>query len=261
MLAIISPAKRMKNEDCLAPQTEPIFLKQTERLLGALRAMTLPQLQALLQCSGDIARLNFERYQRMDLHAGLSPAILAFDGIQYQYMAPGVFEQRCFDYIGRHVRILSGFYGLLRPFDGVTPYRLEMQARLRTDFCSDLYEFWGDAPCRALLQESHVILNLASGEYSRVVRRHLPKTARFVTCVFGELCGGKVIEKGVYVKMARGEMVRFMAENDVQRPQDLHFFDRLGFAYTKELSSDDRLVFIAPPGRKKQQNAGQGENA
>ena len=253
MLAMISPAKRMKSEDCLAPQTEPVFLKQTERLLDVLKEMTLPQLQALLQCSDDIARLNFERYQRMDLYAGLSPAILAFDGIQYQYMAPGVFEQRCFDYIGRHVRILSGFYGLLRPFDGVTSYRLEMQARLRTVFCSDLYEFWGDSLSRALLQESNVIVNLASGEYSRAVKPHLPKTARFVTCIFGELAGGKVIEKGVYVKMARGEMVRFMAENDVQKPEDLRFFDRLGFVFQRELSSDNRMVFVARPGKKNHQ--------
>ena len=156
MLAILSPAKRMKTEDCLAPRTEPMFLARTEQLLGVLRGMTLPQLQTLLQCNDDIARRSWRQYQTMDLRAGLSPAVLSFDGIQYQYMAPGVFDDRCFDYIEHHVRILSGFYGLLRPFDGVTPYRLEMQARLRTDFCADLYDFWGDGPCRALLRETEV---------------------------------------------------------------------------------------------------------
>ena len=251
MLAILSPAKRMKDEDCLAPQTEPVFLEQAGRLLGVLRSMTLPQLQELLQCSDDIARRSWEQYQRMDLRSGLSPAVLAFDGIQYRYMAPGVFDERCFAYIGRHVRILSGFYGLLRPFDGVAPYRLEMQARLRTDFCADLYDFWGEAPCRALLRETDTIVNLASGEYSRLIRRHLPKGARFVTCVFGEQKDGRIVEKGVYVKMARGEMIRFMAENNVSRPEELQQFDRLGFAFQPELSGPDKLVFVSPPGRKK----------
>lgn len=251
MLAILSPAKRMKTEDCLAPRTEPMFLARTEQLLGVLRGMTLPQLQTLLQCNDDIARRSWRQYQTMDLRAGLSPAVLSFDGIQYQYMAPGVFDDRCFDYIERHVRILSGFYGLLRPFDGVTPYRLEMQARLRTDFCTDLYDFWGDGPCRALLRETDTIVNLASGEYSRLVRRHLPKGARFVTCIFGEQQGGRVVEKGVYVKMARGEMVRFMAENHMQQPEELRSFDRLGFVFQPALSDESRLVFVAPPGQKR----------
>ena len=251
MLAILSPAKRMKTEDCLAPRTEPMFLARTEQLLGVLRGMTLPQLQTLLQCNDDIARRSWRQYQTMDLRAGLSPAVLSFDGIQYQYMAPGVFDDRCFDYIEHHVRILSGFYGLLRPFDGVTPYRLEMQARLRTDFCTDLYDFWSDGPCRALLRETDTIVNLASGEYSRLIRRHLPKGARFVTCTFGEQQGGRVVEKGVYVKMARGEMVRFMAENHMQRPEELRSFDRLGFVFQPALSDESRLVFVAPPGQKR----------
>lgn len=251
MLAILSPAKRMKTEDCLAPRTEPMFLARTEQLLGVLRGMTLPQLQTLLQCNDDIARRSWRQYQTMDLRAGRSPAVLSFDGIQYQYMAPGVFDDRCFDYIEHHVRILSGFYGLLRPFDGVTPYRLEMQARLRTDFCADLYDFWGDGPCRALLRETDTIVNLASGEYSRLIRRHLPKGARFVTCTFGEQQGGRVVEKGVYVKMARGEMVRFMAENHMQRPEELRSFDRLGFVFQPALSDESRLVFVAPPGQKR----------
>ena len=251
MLAILSPAKRMKTEDCLAPRTEPMFLARTEQLLGVLRGMTLPQLQTLLQCNDDIAHRSWRQYQTMDLRAGLSPAVLSFDGIQYQYMAPGVFDDRCFDYIEHHVRILSGFYGLLRPFDGVTPYRLEMQARLRTDFCTDLYDFWSDGPCRALLRETDTIVNLASGEYSRLIRRHLPKGARFVTCIFGEQQGGRVVEKGVYVKMARGEMVRFMAENHMQRPEELRSFDRLGFVFQPALSDESRLVFVAPPGQKR----------
>ena len=252
MYMIISPAKRMRTDtDTLPPRDLPAFLPEAERLLGALRALPPGERKALWRCSDAIAARNEERLGDMDLHRGLTPAILSYEGIQYQYMAPGVFDDRCFDYIEHHVRILSGFYGLLRPFDGVTPYRLEMQARLRTDFCTDLYDFWSDGPCRALLRETDTIVNLASGEYSRLIRRHLPKGARFVTCIFGEQQGGRVVEKGVYVKMARGEMVRFMAENHMQRPEELRSFDRLGFVFQPALSDESRLVFVAPPGQKR----------
>lgn len=251
MLAILSPAKRMKEEDCLPPRTRPVFLDRTEQLLDILRALPLNGLKSLLQCNDQIAGLNYWRYQNMNLHAALSPAVLAFDGIQYQYMAPGVFEDAAYDYIERHVRILSGFYGLLRPFDGVTPYRLEMQARLRVGRFQNLYDFWGDAPCRALLRETNTVVNLASDEYSRLIRRHLPAHVRWVDCIFGELSGEKIREKGVYVKMARGEMVRFMAEEDIQMPEELRAFSRLGFAFQPEYSSPNRLVFLKPPGQNK----------
>lgn len=251
MLTILSPAKRMKEEDCLPPRTEPIFLDRTEQLLGILRALPQPELKKLLQCSDEIAELNYRRYQKMNLHAALSPAVLAFDGIQYQYMAPGVFEDAAYDYVEQHVRILSGFYGLLRPFDGVTPYRLEMQAPLRAEHFQNLYDFWGDAPCRALLRETETIVNLASDEYSRLIRRHLPAHVRWVDCIFGELSDKKVKEKGVYVKMARGEMVRFMAENDVQAPEEMRAFTRLNFVFQPAMSAPDRLVFLRPPGQNK----------
>lgn len=249
MKIIISPAKRMRVDDTLPPQGLPQYLDRAQRLLDVLRAMPRPQLQKLLCCNSAIADLNYERYQSMDLHRAPTPAIFAFDGIQYQYMAPQVFEDGYFDYIQRRLFILSGFYGALRPFDGVTPYRLEMQARLRLDGCRSLYEYWGDLPCAAVTRDASAVVNLASEEYARAVTRHLPRHVRLVTCIFGEKAGERVIEKGVYVKMARGEMVRFMAENGIDCPDDLRGFDRLGFQYDESLSSAERLVFIKPPKR------------
>ena len=99
-------------------------------------------------------------------------------------------------YIREHLRILSGFYGLLRPFDGVTPYRLEMQARLSVDGKKDLYAFWGGRLAEHLAAETDLVLNLASKEYSRAVEPYLPASVRFLTCTFGEWKGGKIVEKG-----------------------------------------------------------------
>ena len=120
----------------------------------------------------------------MDLRQGLTPALLAYEGIQYRYMAPGVFTEEEFSYVQERLRILSGFYGLLRPFDGVVPYRLEMQAKLAVAGARDLYAFWGDTLALALAKNTDVIFNLASKEYSRSVIPHLPAGIRLVSCVF-----------------------------------------------------------------------------
>ena len=228
-----------------APEfTLPDFLPETERLLATLRTMTLKELQALWKCNDSIAALNVERLAAMDLRRCLTPAVLSYEGIQYQYMAPGVFETEQYDFIQEHLRIVSGFYGLLRPFDGVTPYRLEMQAKLPVDGAPDLYRFWGDSIAGSLFAETDCVVNLASKEYSQCVSRHVPDRVRFLTCVFGERKGDRLIEKGTMCKMARGEMVRFMAERRIEDPAELTAFDRLGYRYAPEESGETTYVFI-----------------
>ena len=169
-------------------------------------------------------------------------------------MAPGVFTQAQLEYVGEHLRILSGFYGVLRPFDGVSPYRLEMQAKVKAPFCKNLYDFWGDSLGEFLLQEDSVLVNLASEEYAKAVRPAVAGKGRFVTCVFAEEPEpGRLVEKGVYVKMARGEMVRFAAEHNVQSPEGLQGFSRLGYAFDSQRSTEDTYLFCrsAPPKRLK----------
>lgn len=245
MRIIIAPAKKMVvDTDSFAVDGLPFFLEQTERLKTVLQGMTHNELQALWKCNDAIAKLNIERLEHMDLRRNLTPAVLSYEGIQYRYMAPGVMETAHLDYIWEHLRILSGFYGLLRPFDGVTPYRLEMQARLSVDDSCDLYKFWGDRLARQLASETDLVLNLASKEYSRAVEPHLPKSVRFVTCVFGELINGKVIEKGTKCKMARGQMVRWLAENQITNPDDLRAFDQLGYQFQNSISTENHTVIL-----------------
>ena len=218
MRIIIAPAKKMVvDTDSFAVDSLPAFLEQTECLKTALQSMSSKNLQSLWKCNDTIAKLNIERLEHMDLCRNLTPAILSYEGIQYRYMAPGVMETAHLDYLREHLRILSGFYGLLRPFDGVTPYRLEMQAKLSVDSYRDLYQFWGDRLARQLALETDLVLNLASKEYSKAVEFHLSQTVQFVTCTFGELKDGKVIEKGTMCKMARGQMVRWLAESRTGR--------------------------------------------
>ena len=245
MRIIISPAKKMNvDADSLPCQGLPAFLPRTERLLSALRAMDAAELKRLWKCNDQIAALNIRRLEAMDLRRNLTPAILSYEGIQYQYMAPGVFTSAEYGYVQEHLRILSGFYGLLRPFDGVTPYRLEMQARLAVDGAKDLYAFWGSSLARQLAAESGCILNLASREYSLCVSKHLEPSVRFITCVFGEETGGRILEKGTLCKMARGEMVRYLAEHRITEPEAAKGFDRLGYRYAPTRSDRNAYVFL-----------------
>ena len=206
--------------------------------------MSYDELKKLWKCNDQIAALNVERLCNMDLHERLTPAVLAYEGIQYQYMAPSVFTEQEFDYVQEHLRILSGFYGVLRPFDGVTPYRLEMQAKLKMDEAKDLYAYWGNSLAQSLFAETDCIINLASKEYSLCVSRYLPGSARFITCVFGEEKDGKVIEKGTMCKMARGEMVRYMAEHQITDPAPIKAFDRLNYRFDTERSDEHTYVFV-----------------
>lgn len=245
MRIILSPAKKMNADtDGLAWRELPQFLDRTEQLLDILQAMSEAELKKLWKCNDALVKLNRERLRKMDLRRNLTPAILSYEGIQYRCMAPSVFTTREFEYIQEHLRILSGFYGLLRPFDGVTPYRLEMQAKLATGGEKNLYAFWKDAMAQQLFAETDCIINLASKEYSACVSKYRTSATRMVTCIFGEKQDGKILEKGTLCKMARGEMVRYMAEHAVSRPEELLAFDRMQFRYSPEYSNLDTLVFL-----------------
>ncbi len=244
MRIIIAPAKKMVGEAALAPEGLPVFVDRAERLRQYICSLTYDEQKALWACSDAIAEQNAERFAHMDLRCNLVPALLAYDGIQYTYMAPTVFEDGHLAYVQEHLRILSGFYGVLRPFDGVVPYRLEMQAKAAVDGSKNLYEYWGDSLYREVVDDSRVIVNLASKEYSKAVERYLQPGDVYITCVFGELANGKVVQKGVYAKMARGEMVRYLAGIQATEPEQLKGFAWSDYAYDATRSTDSSYVFL-----------------
>lgn len=198
MKIILSPAKKMKTDtDSIDILTCPVFIEKTEEILSWLKGRTEEELQKMWKCNDNIAAQNIARINSMNLYKQLTPAVLAYEGIAYQYMAPVVFENAHFDYVQEHLRIMSAFYGVLKPMDGITPYRLEMQARAAIGHYKNLYEFWGD----------------------------------------------KLITKGTYAKMARGEMVRYMAENHIEKPEDIRSFNRLGYVFIDKISSGNEYIF------------------
>lgn len=245
MKIILSPAKKMiEDPDILSYTQLPEYLEQAEEILRWLQCRTYEELKKLWKCNDSIAQQNFKRLENMELRKRLTPAVLSYEGIAYQYMAPSVFEERQLAYIQKHLRILSGFYGVLKPMDGVRPYRLEMQAKASMCGHKNLYGLWGDSLYKSVRDKDGVIINLASKEYSKCIEKYLTLQDTYITCIFGEWVNGRIVQKGTYAKMARGEMVRFMAEREISKPEEIKKFNRLNYNFQKELSSDREYLFI-----------------
>ena len=244
MKIILSPAKKMNvDTETLQPLGMPRFIDKTTEILNWLKNKSYEELKALWGCNDKIAGQNVKRLESMDLYSRLTPAILSYEGIAYQYMAPAVFEDGQYEYVQEHLRILSAFYGVLRPMDCVTPYRLEMQAKAAIGNAKNLYDYWGSNLYNEVRDQSGIIINLASKEYAKCIEKYLSFEDRYITVTFCELSGGKMVTKGTYAKMARGEMFRFMAENHVENPEDIKKFDRLGYRYREDLSVETEFVF------------------
>ena len=247
MRIIISPAKNMQVETALFEVSgTPAFLERAEHIRDILKEFDREELKALYQANDKITELNWQRLRHMDLREGLTPAVLAYEGIQYQNLAPQVMTMEQLDYLQEHLRILSGLYGVVRPLDGVAPYRLEMQAKLAVDGARNLYEFWGDSLSRVLAAETDVIVNLASVEYAKAVVPSADRCgARVLTCLFGTVdARDRLVQRSTAAKAARGTMVRWCAENAIKEPADLQAFDALGYAFDPARSTDDCYVFV-----------------
>ena len=226
MKIILSPAKKMITDtDSIAPVELPEFIDRTAEILSWMKSQSKEELKSIWKCNDKIAEQNFNRLENMDLYNMLTPAVLSYEGIAFQYMAPSVFENRQFDYIQNHLRILSAFYGVLKPMDGVTPYRLEMQAKAEIEDTKNIYDYWGERLYRSVIDDDRVMINLASKEYSKCIEKYLSDKDQYITVTFCERSGDKLVTKGTYAKMARGEMVRYMAEKEIENPADVRLTD------------------------------------
>jgi len=245
MKIVVSPAKTMiENTDCYIGSSVPTYIDKSKILLEEIRQKSYEELKEIWKCNEKIANENFDRFKNMNLQGSLTPAIFSYQGIQYQYMAVNVMEASAIEYIKENLYILSGFFGILRAFDGVSPYRLEMQAKMEIGEHKNLYEFWGDKIYRKLFETGEVVINLASKEYSKTIESYLSKENKFITCVFAEKKDGKVVQKATMAKMARGEMVNFIASGNIKNEEEIKKFDRLGFKFDKELSNEKKYVFV-----------------
>ncbi len=252
MLALLSPAKSL--DFTPAPpelsHSQPACLKQTRALAAHLRALKKAELKKLLHVSDKLAELNYQRYQAFKTPFtadNAKQAALAFSGDVYQGLDAPSLTAEDLGWAQDHVRILSGFYGLLRPLDLIQPYRLEMGRALKTTEGADLYAFWGDAltrlASRAARQSAEpTIVNLASNEYFAALQPEKLKS-RLITPGFREIREDKPRFLSFFAKKARGLMTRYLIQNRIARAEDLKSFDLEGYRYDKNLSKGDQWIF------------------
>ena len=252
MLAVISPAKTLdfENQCPSVEASQPDFLDDSEELIDVMRGKSRGELGALMSISEKLADLNYERFrdwQRPFSEDNARPALLAFKGDVYTGFELDDYTARDFAFTQKHLRILSGLYGLLRPLDLIQPYRLEMGTRLENARGKDLYAFW-DPGITAAINEaiaesgSKTLVNLASNEYYRSIRED-GLEARVVTPVFKDLKNGSYKIVSFWAKKARGMMCDFMIRNRVRKPEGLKEFDRAGYVFNPDLSEGNQWVF------------------
>ena len=253
MLAIISPAKTL-DYNSPAPtrkHTEPQFLEDSSELIDELREFAPPDVADLMGISSKLAELNVERYATWRTpftRRNARQAILAFKGDVYLGLDAYSYTERDFTWAQKHVRILSGLHGLLKPLDLIQPYRLEMGTRLKNGRGSDLYEFWGDKVTDALngavaAQKQPLLINLASNEYFNVLDAGRID-ARIVTPTFRDLKNGRYKFLSFFAKKARGLMTSYIVRNRVSTLKALRAFDWQGYRFSKEQSRADEWVFL-----------------
>ena len=252
MLTIISPAKTLDYESPLATTryTQPELLDKSSQLITVARKMSPAQIASLMSISDKLAHLNADRFN--DWQPDFTPdnarqALLAFKGDVYTGLQAEDFSEKDFDFAQKHLRMLSGLYGLLRPLDLMMPYRLEMGIRLENPQGANLYAFWGDLLTEKLNQllseqKSKVLVNLASDEYFKAVKPKL-LDGEIIKPVFLDEKNGKYKVISFYAKKARGLMSRFIIENRLTKPEQLTGFDSEGYFFDEEVSSAEELVF------------------
>ncbi|MBY5963748.1 peroxide stress protein YaaA [Marinobacter nauticus] len=252
MLMIISPAKTLDYESPLATEThtQPDFLDDACELIDQLKELEPHQVSNLMSISDKLGQLNAERFQTW--HTPFTPdnarqAVLAFKGDVYTGLDAESFSNEDFSFAQKHLRILSGLYGLLKPLDLMQPYRLEMGTRFENTRGKDLYAFWGskitDALNQLLASDDKVLVNLASNEYFKSVqKKHLD--ARLVTPQFKDWKNGQYKMISFYAKKARGLMCRYAIQNRITQADDLKGFNLEGYYFSEDQSDNNNWVFL-----------------
>ncbi len=255
MIVVLSPAKALDFEAAgrFEPKmTAPALHAETALLMKTVRALDVGKLKALMKLSDSLARLNHGRFQSFDAGSkkpeGSRPAAFAFDGDTYVGLDARTLGEGELESLAARVRILSGLYGVLRPFDAILPYRLEMGSKLATERGKDLYAFWGDRIGKQLRKDvlasgSKVLLNCASTEYFSVVDRDA-LGVDVVTPVFKEKKGSKVQVVSFLAKRARGMMARFVSQQRIDDVKDVRAFSAGGYRFQPQASSESELVFL-----------------
>ena len=250
MKTLISPSKTLNfdnNINCDIT-SKCRLIDYTSELHKILISYSKNDLKNLMNVSDKIAELNYNRFKTWEDPSNSKTskqAIYAFKGDVYSGLDAESIDEDKFDYLQNSLRIISGYYGLLRPFDQILPYRLEMGTKLENENGNNLYKFWGDKITDVLnedLDKNDIIVNLASDEYFKSINKDKIKS-KIITPVFKEFKNGLYKVIAIYAKKARGLMSRFLIERKSTSIDDIKLFNINGYSFDSNLSNDSQLVF------------------
>lgn len=253
MLALLSPSKTLDESPLMrkTKTTLPDFQEQTRVLHAVLKKKSPAEIKRLMGISDKLAELNYQRFQQFDpedyMRNGGKPALFLFKGDVYDAMPVAQYDDKTLAYAQAHLRILSGFYGLLRPLDVIQPYRLEMGTGLVVHSAKNLYGFWSGRLSEALNtagegMKNPLVVNLASEEYFKAVDKKMLKLP-LVHVQFREHKNGAYKIIGLMAKRARGMMANYILQQRVDMAAGLKDFTQGGYKFQPSMSQDDTLVF------------------
>lgn len=249
MLILISPAKSLNldSKNSFKKFTLPHFASDSSFLADQLKEFSVKDLEKLMDISPKLAELNYQRFQNFSAHFDFSnskQALLAFDGDVYKPINTNEFSEEDFDFAQNSLRILSGFYGVLKPLDLIQPYRLEMGTNLKVGSSKNLYHFWEDKVSSYLNSESaNEIINLASEEYFQVVNPQ-KISAKIINVIFKEKKGDDYKIVGINAKRARGMMTNFIIKNKIEKSSALRSFAVQNYSFSDKLSDANNFYFL-----------------
>jgi cytoplasmic iron level regulating protein YaaA (DUF328/UPF0246 family) len=256
MLIVISPAKSLDFDSKAGTRkfTEPEYLKESTQLVSQLKKLTPEDFSELMHISSKLGELNYQRYANWNTPFDLNnakQAVFAFKGDVYIGLEAEKFSTADLNFAQKHLRILSGLYGLLRPLDLIQPYRLEMGSKFKNKKGNNLYEFWNNTLTQNLnnlfeKEKKPVLVNLASKEYFSAIKPS-QLNAEVISPVFKDLSKGKYRIISFFAKKARGYMAAYIIQNKIKNPDKLKLFDVEGYRYSEEDSTPSQPVFLRDP--------------
>ena len=251
MLLILSPSKTLDEKPAFKEDfSQPVFLKETNELIDQLKQLTSENISNLMSISEKLSKLNYKRFQTFHSPFTLKnakQALLAFKGDVYSGIATESYTDKDFAFAQKHLRILSGLYGILKPLDLMQPYRLEMGTKLSVHNFKNLYDFWGNKLTNLLDSElskasEPILINLASNEYFKAIKTKNLK-ANLINIEFKENKQGKLKVIGIHAKKARGLMANYVIKNRIETPEKLKEFHLNGYNFNSELSDKNSYIF------------------
>ena len=245
MIAIISPSLTMEEcSDNYTNLTIPFQVDMAKKIVSRINELNIQDMKSIMNINEKLATINKLRYKKIKFDNNGSPAILSYTGTVYKNINASIFDLDEIEFCKKHVRILSGLYGILKPYDSIYEYRLELKTKIDIEDSNNLYDYFGNSIYKCLISEDREIVNLCSGEYSKAIIPYLTNEDKFITCSFKINKNGVLKTFATDAKATRGRMINFIVKNKINNVELLKNFNEHGYVFREELSNDSEYVFV-----------------